>query len=95
MTPDRNPLRSIAGSVSKVVGVLSALVTSLAGYGIVTAVQGDAVTGLLGALPGIVTLIGTVIAAFQTATRGENQVTPLSDPRANDGTPLVPATTVR
>lgn len=90
MTPDRNPLRAIAGSVSKVVGILSALVTSLAGYGIVTVVQGDAVTGLLGAIPGVVTLVGTVLAAFQTATKGEEQVTPMSDPRANDGTPLVP-----
>lgn len=95
MTPDRNPLRSVAATVAKVTGLLATLVTALAGYGIVTAVQGDAVTGLLGAIPGVVTLIGTVIAAFQTATKGEEQVTPVADPRANDGTPLVPANTVR
>jgi cadmium resistance protein CadD (predicted permease) len=88
---DRNPLQKVAGQVTKVVGILSALATSLVGYGIVTAVQGDAVTGLLGTLPGLLTLLGTAIAAFKTANKGEEVVTPVADPRDNAGTPLVPA----
>jgi predicted anti-sigma-YlaC factor YlaD len=83
------PLQTVASGVAKVVGMLTALVTAAAGYGIVTAVQGDAVTGLLGALPGIVTLIGTVAAAFQVANKGEPKVTPMSDPQASNGQRLV------
>lgn len=69
--PERHPLRAVAASVSKVVGILTALATSLAGYGVITAVQGDAVTGLLGVIPGLITLVGTVFAAFRTASQGE------------------------
>jgi len=94
MTPDRNPLQGVAATVTKVVGVVSAALTALVGWGVVTAAQDDAVIGLLGTIPGVITMAGTAIAAFQTATRGEQHVTPLADPRAADGTPLVPDPTV-
>lgn len=90
--PDRHPLRKVAASVVMVAGLLSTLVTGLVGYGVVTSVQGDAVVGLLGLIPGVITAVGTTIAAFQTAHSGEHEVTPVADPRANDGTPLVPET---
>ena len=53
--------------------------------------QADAVTGLLGAVPGVVALIGTVVAAFRVRDVAKPEVTPIEDPRANDGTPLVRA----
>lgn len=88
---NRNPLRPIAVRVGTIVGVLSAVATSLTGYGVINSVQGDAAVGLLGAIPGVITLAGTLFAAFHTARQGEDKVTPVADPRADDGTRLVPA----
>lgn len=85
----RYPLTSIAGEVTRWVGLIGAVVTALAGYGVLTAVQGDAVIGLLGAIPGVVTAITTMIAAFRVARDGAEVVTPMSDPRDYDGTQLV------
>jgi hypothetical protein len=94
MTPpesfDRNPLRTVASAVAKATGLAAAAVTSIVGFGILTAVQGNALIGLLGIIPGLITAIGTAWAAFRTAARGEQHVTPLADPRDNDGTPLIP-----
>jgi len=87
----RYPLTDIAGEVSRWVGILGSLVTALAGYGILTAAQGDAVTGLLGLIPGVVTGITTAIAAFRVAGRGAQVVTPVADPRNDSGQQLVPA----
>lgn len=87
------PLDDAASKVARTVGTLSALVTALAGAGIalLSAEQADAVTGLLGAVPGVVALIGTVVAAFRVRDVAKPEVTPIEDPRANDGTPLVRA----
>lgn len=84
------PLVDAATWVARVTGLVGTVVTALAGWGIVTAAQGDAVTGLLGAIPGVVTLVATVLAAFGVVRRAEPQVTPLSDPRDNQGQALRP-----
>lgn len=87
------PLDDAASSVAKTVGTLSALVTALAGAGIalISADQASAVTALLGAVPGVVALVGTVLAAFRVRDVAKPEVTPVEDPRADDGTPLVRA----
>lgn len=87
------PLRAAADRVVKVVGTLTALVTALAGAGIalLTVEQANAVTAVLSAVPGVVALVGTALAAFGIVKRAEPEVTPVEDPRDNDGQRLVPA----
>ncbi|ONI92530.1 hypothetical protein ALI22I_03525 [Saccharothrix sp. ALI-22-I] len=77
--PRPRPLR-IAGSI---VGGLTALVTGLVGSGLLTSGQGDALTGLISAA---LVLLGT----FGVVVSTEHRVTPLVDPRDNDGRPLTP-----
>lgn len=85
------PLADAAGRAVRVVGTLSALVTALAGSGIalLTVEQADAVTGLLGAVPGIITLAGVALASFGVVKEAEPQVTPVDDPMDNQGNRLV------
>lgn len=82
------PIRDAASRLSKLLGVAGAFVTALVGWGVVTAAQGDAVAGLLGAIPGIVTLVTTALAAFGIVRQAEPLVTPTSDPRSAAGAPL-------
>jgi len=86
------PLVDAASVTSKIVGTVGTLVTVLVGWGVVTLVQQDAITGLLGAIPGVVTLVSTLLAAFGVVRRGEPVVTPLSDPRDAQLRALAPRT---
>ena len=86
----REPLRDVASQVAKWTGLLGGLVTSATGFGIFTAVQGDALLGLLGAVPGVVALAGTVWASFRVARLARPVVTPLVDPKNAQGVRLVP-----
>jgi hypothetical protein len=83
------PIRDAASAVQKGLGMLGAIATAAAGYGIITAVQGDAVTGLLGAIPGVVTLVSNLLVAFGIVNKAEPQVTPLASPRDSQGNALV------
>lgn len=83
------PIKAAADKLSKLLGVAGALVTALVGWGILTGIQGDAVTGLLGAIPGIVTAVTTVLTAFGIVKRSEPLVTPMTDPRTDTGAPLM------
>ncbi len=83
------PLQEAASRLSKVLGVAGAVVTALVGFGIFSLAQGDAVQGLLGAIPGVVTAVVAVLSAFGVVRAAEPQVTPLSDPRDNDGNKLI------
>jgi hypothetical protein len=82
------PIKVAADKLSKVLAVAGAFVTALAGWGILSVAQQDAVTGLLGAIPGVVTAVTTVLTAFSIVRRAEPLVTPMSDPRDNAGAPL-------
>lgn len=84
------PIRDAFRTVGSAVALLGSVATSLVGWGVLTATEGDAVTALLGAIPGVVTLVTTVLVAFGVVSRSEPLVTPVSDPRTDDGTPLVP-----
>lgn len=83
------PLVEAASLTTKIVGTIGTLVAMLVGWGVVTVAQQDAIEGLLGAVPGLVTLVTTALAAFGVVRRGEPAVTPLSDPRNDDLRPLV------
>lgn len=90
--PNRpRPLVDAATAVSNIVGITGGLVTMLVGWGTLTLAQGDAVTGLLGLIPGVVTVVTAVLAAFGVVHRAEPLVTPVSDPRNDAMVPLVPA----
>lgn len=82
------PVLEAANSVGTWIGTAGSLVTALAGWGLMTAAQGDAVQSLLGAIPGLITLVTTLLAAFGVVRRSEPLVTPLSDPRNDEGLPL-------
>lgn len=83
------PIKAVAGRLSKVLATAGALITALVGWGVVTAAQGDAVTGLLGTIPGAITAVTTVLTAFGIVRRTESLVTPMSDPRTDAGLPLM------
>lgn len=82
------PLLDAASWAGKVYGISGALLTALAGYGVLSTAQGDALVGLWGAIPGVVTLVVSVLTAFGVVRRGEPMVTPLSDPVDNEGRSL-------
>jgi hypothetical protein len=84
------PLRDAASAVQKGLGMIGALATAAAGYGIITAAQGDAVQGLLGAIPGVVALVSNFLVAFGIVNKAEPQVTPVSDPIDAAGNKLTP-----
>lgn len=85
------PVRDVASKVATWTAGLGALVAGLVGFGVLTAVQGDAVTGLLGAIPGVVTWAVSALAAFRVASKAQPLVTPVEDPQNNAGVRLVPA----
>ncbi|HEV2784705.1 MAG TPA: hypothetical protein VGX25_35420 [Actinophytocola sp.] len=90
MDNDRpQPLRDAASQLTRVVGVLGSLVAALAGFGILTVAQQDAIVGLLGAIPGLVTLVTSVLVAFGIVRQAEPVVTPLADPRDAQMRPLI------
>jgi uncharacterized protein with von Willebrand factor type A (vWA) domain len=85
------PLAEAADRATRVIGTLSAFVTALAGSGIavLSADQADALTALLGAAPGVITMVGVALASFGIVKRAEPQVTPLESPMDNQGNYLV------
>ncbi|ANZ35520.1 hypothetical protein BBK82_04930 [Lentzea guizhouensis] len=87
------PILEQVKTVGSAVALAASVVTSLVGWGVFTAAQGDALTGLLGAIPGAVTLVGAVVTAFRVARAAEPFVTPVEDPRDDKGQALVPAPT--
>lgn len=86
------PLDDAARRAVKIAGTVSALLTALAGAGIslLTVEQADALTALVGATPGLIALAGAAMAAFGTAATAKPDVTPVDDPRDNQGNHLVP-----
>lgn len=85
------PLLDAASLTSRIVGTVGTLVTMAVGWGLVTAAQQDAVVGLLGLVPGLVTGITAVVSAFGVVRRAEPRVTPISDPVDDQGRSLRPA----
>lgn len=90
-TIDRpTPLDDAARRATKIAGTVGALLTALAGAGIslLTVEQASALTALAGAAPGLITLVGAAYAAFGTANLAKPNVTPVADPRDNQGNTL-------
>lgn len=83
------PLRDVARDVNATLGIASAILTALVGYGLLTVAQKDAIAGLLGLIPGALTGMSVMWATLRAAQRGEQLVTPLSSPQDAGGRPLV------
>jgi hypothetical protein len=77
-------LRDVAADVSTTVAFLGAVATAAVGYGVMSLAQVDAVTALLGLVPGFAAAVTAVVAATRTARKGEALVTPNTDPAMVD-----------
>lgn len=84
------PIRDAFKSVGSAVALLGSVATALVGWGVLSTVQGDAINGLLGAVPGVVTLATALLASFGVVKVAEPQVTPVVDPVDGYGRPLTP-----
>ena len=90
VTPDRHPLDRIA----KTVGTVRAAVLAVLSVPAVAVIVGADLPGhldkVLGAMVVLLNVVGPLWAAVAVRVRGEKVVTPVADPRADDGSPLVP-----
>lgn len=74
------PLRDAFKSVGSVIAFVGAVAATLVSYGVLTAEQGGAVSGLVALVPGAVAALTGLLAAFGVVRRAEPLVTPVSDP---------------
>lgn len=98
--PRPNPLGTAASSVGAAWAAASGVVGALVTFGVLSTVQGDAITAVGAAAPDTITAIGTALAgvipllagligAFRTAAAGRDHVTPVADPRSARGVALI------
>jgi len=90
-TPDRHPLARIARAVGTARAVLQAVLAVPAVALIVGADLPRAVDATLGALVALLATLVPLWTAVTVRRRGEQLVTPVADPRTDDGHRLVPA----
>lgn len=83
------PIMDAFRTVGSAVALLGSIVTALVGWGVLTVAQGDALAGLIGAIPGITALVTALLAAFGVVRASEGAVTPVSDPMDHLGRSLV------
>lgn len=84
------PIKAAANEIRTWVGLAAALITAAGTGGILlSADQVTALQGVLAALMPIVTAVSVALTAFGIRKRAEPLVTPMKDPRDNDGAALV------
>ncbi|NUR80732.1 MAG: hypothetical protein HOQ21_09850 [Dermatophilaceae bacterium] len=88
MQPDRHPLAGVAAKVGAIRAAVGAAVSALAVVGVLTTDQSAAVDAVLGAVAVLASALGPLWAAFSVKSKGEPLVTPVADPRDNDGRQL-------
>lgn len=88
---NRFPLKTAAAAAAKIWAAIGGIVTGLTGVGIITADQNTAVQSLLVAVGVFVAAVSSVLAAFGVRRQAEPLVTPVADPRDDDGQKLTPA----
>lgn len=88
---DRRPIKTAADEIKKWLALATLLVGGLGGAGVnlLTDEQANALTAFLAAVPGVVGAVTVLLTAFGIVKRAEPLVTPMVDPRDNDGTQLV------
>src|SRR5687768_14939753 len=87
---DRHPLKRIARKIGVGLAAIGGAVSGLATFGAINADQAGAVQEVLAAVGILGAAVSTLLAVFGVVHQGEKVVTPMSDPRADDGTPLIP-----
>jgi hypothetical protein len=96
-----NPLREVANKVGTAWSAVAAVVGAATSFGLLTSAQAEALAATGEALPGIVLALGTIagaliplaggiVASFSTVKVAKDHVTPVSDPRDNEGNKLTP-----
>ncbi|PRY35338.1 hypothetical protein [Umezawaea tangerina] len=85
--PILDKFRTVGGAVA----FLGTLVSAGATYGVLDAAEASATNAVLVAIPGAVTLVTSLLAAFGVVKTSEPLVTPVSSPQDNFGAPLTPA----
>jgi hypothetical protein len=91
--PRPRPILAAFRSIGALITALGSVATALAGVGILSAAQDSAVVDALGVIPGVITAVTGLVAAFRVVRRAEPAVTPLSDPQDDAGHQLVPVGT--
>lgn len=87
---ERRPILQAAIQLKTWIGVVSSVVAALGAAGaLMSAEQVSAVQGVLTCVLVLIPAVSTVLTAFGIVRRSEPLVTPMADPRDNDGTPLV------
>lgn len=94
-TPDRRPLARVGKRVGAVLAVIGAAASTLVTVGALTADQGSALEAVAAGAAGLITAVTVALTAFGVIRKAEPLVTPVDDPRTDDGTPLVPITRAR
>lgn len=95
-----NPLGKAAGIAAAIYGASGAVLGLAVQFGVLSAAQSAALSGLGDALPGalialgnvasvVIPLLAAVGGAFHVAKTGKQDVTPVVDPRDRDGHKLV------
>lgn len=101
--PISDAVKYVGSGVSALLGVVNALVVmgvisheqaaqlDALGYAVndATFPLADVATTTVGVVSGLVTLVAGVLASFGVAKTAESRVTPVEDPRNNDGQRLV------
>ena len=95
-----NPLAEAASKVGTAWSAAAGVIGSLVAFGGLTVAQGAAITeagaqlsptvtavGVI--VAGVTPLISGIVASFRTASAARDHVTPMADPRADDGTALI------
>lgn len=85
------PVKAAADELKTWLGFATLVVGGLGGAGVnlLTDDQANAVTATLAAIPGVVGTVTVLLTAFGIVKRSEPLVTPMEDPRDNDGVQLV------
>lgn len=94
MSERPQPLQQVADDATRVQGLWTGISTAIVSAGLISLATNNLITAILGLIPGLLALIGTIFGVQAVATKGAPLVTPLSDPRDADGHPLVPAVPV-
>lgn len=88
-TPRPEPVLDAQQLTRAVLGLLGAVAALLALFGITLDLD-DTVTQAIGSLVGLAVLVAGLVLPRLGAKRARELVTPVADPRAADGTRLVP-----
>lgn len=85
------PIKAAADELKTWLSFATLIVGGLGGAGVnlLTDDQANALTAILAGVPGVVGMVAVLLAAFGIVKRSEPLVTPMQDPRDNDGTQLV------